>query len=175
MYLFFVDGGFDFDAKTGMTVAGGRYFWNPSHECVGQGEETRTIASRSDNILQDQYVMYPFPNATKLKCVVFTVLHILMRHPGTRFCFVTDVAQDIERRMAEKGPGNGLWSSLEQQCRLKRVLFVESERRDKLALEMKRAEREKKEQTRRRRHDHERKRLAERIHGKLSDFAAVKQ
>ena len=108
-YLFYVDGGYDFDQKSGTSVAGGRYFWNPEHPHVGSGEETRIISSRADGVLLDQYVVYPFSvaDASRLKCVVATCLHLLMNHAATSFCFVTDQADAIRDTLAAVRPGRG--------------------------------------------------------------------
>ena len=153
-YLFYIDGGYDFDPKSGTSVAGGRYFWNPDHPHVGSGEETRIISSRADGVLLDQYVVYPFSvaDASRLKCVVATCLHLLMNHAATSFCFVTDQAdvisatlRDLEAGAKKQMRGQALWNSLRLWCTRKRVEWVQCEPRSKLNLDLKQQQRLKKE------------------------------
>ena len=159
MWLFYIDGGYNFDPKTGTTVAGGRYFWNPGKEWLGSladGEELASMTSRSDDVLRDQYVIYPYSltNINKAKCVVSTCLHLLMRHPGKRFCFVTDVADAIERNLAKVVEGRRklgsetMWRSLWNLTQQKEVKWIQCEVRSKLELDLKRQDRIKRHQHR---------------------------
>lgn len=164
-WLFYVDGGYNFDPQTGSTMAGGRYFWNPGKEWLGSlqdGEELAEIQSRADNTLHDQYVVYPYSLATvnRVKCVVATCLHILMQHHGQSFCFVTDVADKIQQNLEKVETGRRklgsetLWRSLLNMCnKKKKVMWVQCESRDKLDLEMRRNTRLKKTKSKKK-HQH---------------------
>lgn len=165
-YLFYIDGGYDFDQKSGTSVAGGRYFWNPEHPHVGSGEETRIISSRADGVLLDQYVVYPFSvaDASRLKCVVATCLHLLMNHAASRFCFVTDQADAIRDTLAgldccqkKKMRGQALWNSLRLWCARKHVEWVQCESRSKLNLDLRQQQRLKKEREARERQERRQK------------------
>lgn len=150
-YMFLIDGGFVQDPASGYCIAGGKYYWDPDPT-----DDPTPITDLTDNRLHCKYISYPLAShgVSRLKCVMWTCLHILQTHGGTSFVFVTDLAELVKRAMADGRPP--LAASLRVKVALMDfVTFVECARLESNGWQLLQAGQQQKAQKRnRRRHQH---------------------